>query len=56
MQDIVHVATKMKTRLLNQNISLSMGNYVVSREHVSEVIQKFPKDKHFLCSSDLECK
>ena len=31
-----------------------MGEFEVSSEHVRQVIDNYPKDQHFLCSSFLE--
>lgn len=56
IQDTVHILTKMKTRFLNPKITLTMGKYVASSKFVAEMIEKFSKDRHFLCQSDLNSK
>ncbi|XP_031350432.1 uncharacterized protein LOC116176097 isoform X1 [Photinus pyralis] len=54
MQDTVHIATKMKNRLLNEKIVLKMGNYEVSKDHLTDLINTVSKDKHLLCLSYLD--
>ncbi|CAG9764091.1 unnamed protein product [Ceutorhynchus assimilis] len=54
IQDTVHIGTKIKNRLLNPNIALKMENYEVSKDHLNHVIDNVSKDKHLLCSSDLD--
>lgn len=54
IQDTVHIATKLKTKLLNVESTLLMGTYEVSPEHIELLIKTFPKDKHLLCRSDLQ--
>lgn len=55
-QDTVHISTKLKTRMLNERISLQMGNQVVSASYVKTLIETFSKDKHLLCLSHLQGK
>ncbi|CAG9767012.1 unnamed protein product [Ceutorhynchus assimilis] len=54
IQDTVHILTKMKTRLLNPNITLTMGKHKISSKILAEMIEKFSKDIHCLCQSDLD--
>ncbi|XP_031348416.1 uncharacterized protein LOC116174616 [Photinus pyralis] len=54
IQDTVHIATKMKNRLLNEKIVLEMGNYEVSKDHLTDLINTVSKDKHLLCLSYLD--
>uniref|UniRef100_A0A1Y1K6A2 Uncharacterized protein n=1 Tax=Photinus pyralis TaxID=7054 RepID=A0A1Y1K6A2_PHOPY len=56
IQDTVHIATKMKNRLLNEKIVLKMGNYEVSKDHLTDLINTVSKDKHLLCLSYLDSK
>ncbi|CAH1103849.1 unnamed protein product [Psylliodes chrysocephalus] len=55
-QDTVHIGTKLKTRLLKDNITLPMGEQLVSRNHIEELIKTYSKDQHFLCPSHLNGK
>ncbi|CAG9771449.1 unnamed protein product [Ceutorhynchus assimilis] len=58
VQDTVHISTKLKTRMLNEKISLQMGDKKVSAEvsanHLKTLIETFSKDKHMLCASHLQ--
>ncbi|CAG9763654.1 unnamed protein product [Ceutorhynchus assimilis] len=54
IQDTIHIGTKLKTRLLNSNIVLKMGNLEVSKEHLANLIKNVSKDKKILCSSFLD--
>ncbi|CAH1107466.1 unnamed protein product [Psylliodes chrysocephalus] len=54
IQDTIHIATKLKTRLLNTKVQLTMGNYTVNKCHLETIIKSVSKDKHFLCLSYLD--
>lgn len=54
VQDTVHIATKLRTRLLKKNIVLPMGNFFASPDHLKSLIEDFSKDKHLLSLSDLK--
>lgn len=53
IQDQTHILTKMRTRLLNSNVQLAMGPYLVSVDHLKAVVENNTKDQHFLTQSDL---
>ncbi|XP_050513083.1 uncharacterized protein LOC126888730 [Diabrotica virgifera virgifera] len=53
-QDTIHISTKLKTRLLNENISMNMGGKRVSIDNIRYIIENYPRDKHLLCKSFLE--
>lgn len=56
VQDTVHIATKLKTRMLNPKVEMKMGSYKVSSAHVQFIIQNHSKDKHLLSENYLKCK
>ncbi|KAK4886217.1 hypothetical protein RN001_002488 [Aquatica leii] len=56
IQDTVHIGTKLKTRFLKYGIVLPIGQKYVSPKHIEVLIDKYPKDQHFLCKSDLQGK
>lgn len=53
IQDPTHIGTKMKTRFLKVDVVLPMGSYVATSKHLHEIIEKFPKNAHFLSLSAL---
>lgn len=56
MQDTIHIATKLKTRILKPDVNMQMGKYTVSKEHLRSLIEHYSKDKHFLYRSYLDGK
>lgn len=52
-QDNTHVGTKMKTKFLKEGVILPMGSYAATSKHLQEIIDKFPKNAHFLSLSVL---
>jgi len=56
VQDVIHIGTKLKTRLLNSKIKMHMGKYTVDLEHLKSLIEHIPKDQHLLCISFLNSK
>jgi len=52
----LHIATKIKTRLLKPYLILPMGDYFVSKKHLEQLIEEIPKDQHLLTLFDLEGK
>lgn len=56
VQDHIHIATKLRTRLLKPSIVLPMGQYLVSPSHLKCLIAEVSKDQHMLTPSDLEPK
>ena len=56
VQDIVHIAVKLKSRLLNPSIALRMGCYVAEGSHLRKIQTKYQKDQHGLRERDLNRK
>lgn len=56
VQDTIHIATKIKTRILNVNSELKMGTYFVKVSHIERIMTEYTKDRHLLCTSDLRCR
>ncbi|XP_031357928.1 uncharacterized protein LOC116181664 isoform X2 [Photinus pyralis] len=52
-QDTVHIGTKLKTRLINQKVTLALGNFIASSDHLKTLIETVSKDKHLLTLGDL---
>lgn len=53
LQDIVHISTKLRNRLLNLLIALMIGNKVASVSHLKMLLNLVPKDIHGLVYSDI---
>lgn len=53
LQDIVHIGTKLRNRLLNTAISLLIGNKIVSVSHLKILLNSISKDVHGLVYSDI---
>ena len=56
IQDYVHVAVKLKSRLLKPSIILPMGHYLAGGHHFNILASTFTKDKHGLRQKDLDHK
>jgi len=56
IQDYVHVAVKLKSRLLKPSIKLPMGEYLAGSHHLRIVADTFAKDQHGLRQKDLNHK
>ena len=56
VQDTVHIAVKMKCRLIKPSIILPLGNYVAGVHHLRMVQVKFGKDMHGLRQKDINHK
>lgn len=56
IQDPIHIATKLRNRLLKPSIFLQMGKTLVSKTHLLTLIQTVPKDVHMLCESLIQPK
>lgn len=54
VQDTIHIATKMKTRLLNSKVDMKMGGFMITKLHLEQVIMNYGKSQHFLCATDLD--
>ena len=53
VQDTVHIAVKLKSRLLNPSIALRIGCYVAEGSHLRKIQTKYNKDQHGLRERDL---
>lgn len=53
VQDFVHIATKLLTRILKHGIILPIGDYIVSISHLKSMTEIFSQDKHLLTNIDL---
>lgn len=53
VQDAIHIATKLRNRLLNSSIVLQIGNKVVSLVHLNLLIKYVSKEIHGLVQSDV---
>ena len=56
MQDFVHVAVKLKARLLKPSIILPFGDFLAGSHHLKIVLNTFTKDQHGIRHKDLEHK
>ena len=57
VQDVVHIAVKLKSRLLNPSVRLKMGpNFEAGAYHLQQLYVKFGKEQHFLREKDLNQK
>ena len=56
VQDTVHVAVKLKSRLLKPGIALRMGKFTATGDHLSALTNKFQKDQHGLRLRDINHK
>ncbi|XP_044760486.1 uncharacterized protein LOC123317922 [Coccinella septempunctata] len=54
VQDTVHIATKLRTRLLNEKIKLRFGDFYATAKQLEQLIAEHSKDKHLLTKSDLK--
>ena len=56
VQDVVHVAVKLKCRLLKPSVVLPMGDYVTGSHHIKFVQFTHGKDQHGLRERDVDHK
>lgn len=56
VQDIIHILTKLRNRLLNPSIELPFGMYLISATHLQYLLQNVNKDKHLLSATDINPK
>lgn len=54
MQDPIHIGTKFRNRLLNN--TLRFGKHIISVDHLVKLVEKFTKNKHNLCVSNVKPK
>lgn len=53
LQDVVHIGTKLRNRLLNLSIVLHIGNRIASVAHLKILLNSVQKDVHGLVYSDI---
>lgn len=56
VQDIVHIAVKLKSRLLKPSVVLPMGQYTATSKHLFRLQTTFAKDLHGLRDKDISHK
>ena len=56
VQDIVHIAVKLKSRLIKPSIVLPMGDFVAGVHHLQILQTMFGKDVHGLRERDIDHK
>lgn len=56
IQDFVHVAVKLKARLLKPSVILPLGNFLAGSHHLKFLLTTFTKDQHGIRHKDLEHK
>lgn len=56
MQDTVHIGTKLRNRILSKTCTLIIGKFVISVNHLNDLINRFSRDKHYLTASVVEPK
>ena len=56
VQDTVHIAVKLKTRLLRPSMMLPLGDYVAGSSHLKILHANFGKDLHGLRLKDIDLK
>lgn len=57
VQDVVHIAVKLKSRLLNPSVKLKLGpNFEAGAYHLQQLCVKVGKEQHFLRAKDLNHK
>ena len=56
VQDMVHVAVKLKSRLLKPSVVLPLGKYVAGAHHLQLLQSTYGKDQHGLRERDLNSK
>lgn len=56
IQDYIHIAVKLKSRLLKPSIIIPMGKYLVCSHHLKILVDTFSKDQHGIRQSNLDHK
>lgn len=56
VQDTVHIAVKLKARLLNPSVDLVFGGYIAGSHHLHAIIESFGKDEHGMRIKDVNHK
>lgn len=56
VQDTVHIAVKLKARLLNPSVDLIFGGYIAGSHHLHAIIESFGKEEHGMRIKDVNHK
>jgi len=56
VQDYIHVAVKLKARLLKPSVVIPMGKYLAGSHHLHIVVDTYSKDQHGIRQKDLDHK
>ena len=56
IQDYIHIAVKLKARLLKPSIVIPMGKYLAGSHHLKILYETFSKDQHGIRQKDLDHK
>lgn len=56
VQDTVHIAVKLKARLLNPSVVLAVGKYIAGSHHLHTIIESFGKIEHGMRAKDVNHK
>lgn len=56
IQDIIHIGTKLRNRLLNPSVELPIGKHLLSVTHLHYLLQNVNEDKHLLSATDMNPK
>ena len=56
VQDVVHLAVKLKARLLSSSIILPVGKFLAGIHHLRLIQQNFGKDVHNIRAKDIDHK
>ncbi|CAF1474909.1 unnamed protein product [Rotaria sordida] len=56
MQDPIHIATKIRNRLLSRVAKMKMGSYSIDKEHLIDLIESKSKIEHNLTKTDVNVK
>ena len=56
VQDAVHVAVKLKSRLIKPSIILPLGDYIAGVHHLNLIHKTFNRDEHGLREKDINHK
>ena len=54
VQDMIHIGTKMRNRLLKPSIVLPMGQFIASNAHIHILVRLYGKERHGIREKDLD--
>lgn len=53
IQDMIHIGTKLRNRILKTSVSLPFGTKIISQSHLKILLDNVPKHKHGLVYKDV---